>query len=228
MERSPKLRPVGPVLSPERKRARPEKKRSPEEVFSAFLPGSHLRAIELTDVPPAALEEFERLARLYVNQDTYQPYAYRQVFTIDHLDGSRSFAVSKEKKYGHEEEKGEGSLPVQTEISTFVVDADAEGALLGHGEIRYNVSDPSAYFLDKPFVGYIKTEDYARRGGLGLRRLETMNALAQAQYGRPLHSDTLVNEKARSLWERLVASGRARKFKEGKYDRYVFEVPTEK
>ncbi len=111
---------------------------------------------------------------------------------------------------------------IQKEECTYLVDTLGD-ELTGYSEIVYATVPQYEQFREKPFVARTRTLG-ERRQGLGTRRVEEMNAFTQAQYGLPLYSDTNQTDEAKALWEKLVATGRAKKYKEGgKNDRYVFE-----
>lgn len=49
-----------------------------------------------------------------------------------------------------------------SEISLYFFEHNKDGDMIGRAELRYNYSNPSIYFKDKPFIGYIATEDMGK------------------------------------------------------------------
>jgi len=94
--------------------------------------------------------------------------------------------------------------------------------LIGRSELRMSKSNNSEYYREKPFIGFIKSEEGYERQGLGSRRVEIMHALSLQLYRLPLYSDTINSESMVALWEKLVNSEKATKIKEGLHDRYVY------
>ncbi len=94
--------------------------------------------------------------------------------------------------------------------------------MTGRLDIRFAYNDRNIFFFGKPFVGWTETYDAFRRQGLGKRRLEEANAYSLAEYGRPLHSDTIVMEEAERTWQTLCDEGRAEQFEEKGKVRFRF------
>ena len=180
--------------------------------------GANIEPIDLDSVPDDALAKFEFKSSQFIHIDDYTPRNFDNVLHIRHNDGSSSYVAIQTKIY-----KGLG----ETERLTYVVDLTAEDDLQGYGEIRFNTSGEANYFRCKPSVGHTRTEETHRRKGLGARRLYIMNALALAIYSAPLNSDTLINDAAKRIWERLVSKGEAYRYMEGETSRFVFaeEMP---
>lgn len=182
------------------------------EVLERYFPEVKAEVAELTDLPDTVLERLEELAMRYVSFQRYVPGRFHDVQKLTVDEENTLYVARTIKEY----------LGAGTEESTFVIDVVGD-EIAGEGEIRYHLTNDSAYYKDKPFVGFTETDQKFQRGGLGARRLRVMNALAQQKYGKPLHSDTVITEGARRLWEKFVVEGRARMYKEGAHDRFVYE-----
>ena len=183
--------------------------------FSELFPEGTLAEIQESEIPEAVMEIFERKSAQFINKDKYQPRNFEVYFVINHTSGDRTYLAQQTKTYETNKD---------TERLVYFVDA-RDDRILGYSELRNNISNPSEYFKDKPFVGYTETEKEFRNHGLGTRRLLLMNAFSLTQYGRPLNSDTLNSEM--SLWENLVKRGLAKKFQKSKNIRYSFIATTE-
>jgi hypothetical protein len=181
------------------------------EALKRFFPEGEATPTELVELPEDVQERLEALAMRYLSFERYVPGQFHDVQRIVIGEGDVIYAARTIKEYP---EAG-------TEESTFVVDVKGD-EIVGHGEVRYHLTNDSGYFKDKPFVGFTETDGNHRREGLGERRLRAMNALAQQKYGKPIHSDTVISEEARKLWEKLVTEGRATMYKEGKHDRFIY------
>jgi hypothetical protein len=190
----------------------PSEPRLEQERFQAYFPGHSIESAELASVPDQARQLMEEKRGALVSQENYTKGRLEGGHVITHPDGSRTYVATTKKIYSMLDE----------EESTYFVDMEG-GSVLGYGELRKDLSKGGKYFTDKPFVGYTRTEAANVRQGLGLRRLEMMNAFSQMKYSLPLYSDTVMNTGATSRWEELVRAGKAEKFKEGREDRYVFK-----
>lgn len=182
------------------------------EVLKRFFPEGEASPMEVVDMPEAVQELLEDLAARYQNFERYVPGRFHDVQKVAIGPDDVLYIARTVKEYGGE---------AGTEESTFVVDVK-EGGIAGRGEVRYHLTNNEDYFKDKPFVGFTETEKEHRRAGLAERRLRLMNALSQQKYGKPIHSDTVITEEARRLWEKLVDEGKARMYKEGRHDRFVY------
>ncbi len=210
------------MFGPESRRFAPQEEARNElekrqEVFREYYPEGRLEAVKIEDIPKPALASLEERSQYLVHPDRYKPGNFEDLYLIVQPDGSRTYVASQTKQYG-----AEGDV----ERLTFLAELDSKGEFAGYGEIRLGVSNKSDYFVDKPFVGFTKTEPGKARQGLGLRRLHEMNAVTEAQYGLPLYSDTLMTPDAERLWKKLVEKGDARAFEEKSggqtSQRYVF------
>ena len=189
----------------------PDEHRKTEE-FGRFFPEGEVLDTALTEMPDDVQELLEQLGMRYLDIERYEPGKFHDVQKVTLGPDDAIYVARKIKEYGD----------AGTEESTYLVD-HKDGKVAGYGEVRYHLTDESGYFKDKPFVGFTRTGSEHQRSGLAERRLRAMNALARQKYGKPLYSDTLLSPEARSLWEKLVKEGRARKFSEGEQERFVYE-----
>ena len=159
------------------------------------------------------MNHFEGKSHRFILPTDYLPGNFDKFFIIHHSNGERTHIAQQTKTY---------ATNGDTENLSYLCDMDRDNIIVGHGEIRFNISNTSNYFKDKPFVGYTQTLEGNEKKGLGTRRLYIMNALSQAVYQLPLNSDTLIGEDAEKLWKSLVNLGVAKSYKEGKNNRYAF------
>ncbi len=183
------------------------------EIFKKHFPDGSIEIIALEDIPPDALETLEGRSRLLVLPENYRPGNFKKLFVVAHAAGDRTFVAQQLKTYG---------ATGDTEELTYLADVDDHGELAGYGEIRLNISNNDPYFKDKPSVGFTRTEAERQKRGFGERRIRLMNALTRMLYDLPLHSDTLMTPEAKRLWEKLAGNGEARKYLEGKNERFAF------
>lgn len=184
-----------------------------QERFQAYLPDHSIQSVELGVLPDQAIKVMEEKRRNWVSQEDYDRGMLEGAHVIIHPDGNETYVATTTKIYSGDD----------VEESTYFIDMQG-GSVAGYGELRKNLTKGGSYFTDKPLVGYTETEPTMRRQGLGLRRLEIMNAFSQMKYQLPLYSDTLLQPDAKRRWEELVQVGKAEKFKEGRHDRYVFKT----
>jgi len=180
------------------------------EIFRNLYPCDSLSSCEVSDLPDNAFfdtgveagneEDYVRLGPCYHLQQGVD-----EIFII-----TRS-------------EHGKDGL----ELITCVRDFDRHGAMVGYGSLTL-VHNEHDFFKNRPFVENTYTDHWARKRGLGTRRLQVMNALALASHGYPLHSSRQITPGAISLWDHLVEQGEAIKFTQYKdYERYRFKQPSE-
>ncbi len=182
------------------------------EVFQQFFSQGSLSLCGANDVPRAAMDDFEGRSKAFIDVEDYKPGNFDWFMVVNHQDGHKTYITHQVKTYVTDNE---------TEELTYFVDTTTEGENMGNGEMRFSLSDEREYFKDKPFIGWISTEDKFK-GWDTLKRLSVMNAASQMLYGLPLYSDTLISNDGRRLCEAYVRMGKMRKFKEGEHDRYVF------
>lgn len=164
-------------------------------------------------IPENVMTWFEGRSAMLIHPRNYRRGNFTAFYVIRHRDDI-TYAARQTKTY--RDTSGD------TEDLVYLIDVDSDGNEEGHAEIRLNISNEESYFKDKPFVGYTTTQEAYRNKGLGTRRLFIMNAMSQMLHCFPLHSDTLISDEAKRLWERLEGEGKAVKFREGEHDRYKF------
>ena len=191
----------------------------PEIIFKEHFPDASIEKISVDQIPAFVIELFEIKSQVLIPVDRYRPMNFDRFFLITHNNGSRTYCADQVKYYSDESD---------TEQLSYFIDVNDDEEFQGDSELRKRISvagksgSENAFFVNKPFVGGTHTQEYCRRKGLGLRRIRMMNAYAQMTYGLPLHSDTLLSPEAKRLWERLVKEGEAKRYKEGKHDRFQF------
>jgi len=164
------------------------------------------------EIPEAVRDHLERDSRKYIHPENYTPENFPKAQILNYENGDIGYLAEQDKTYDNTNE---------TERLTFIVDT-RDSVETGYIEIRFNLASKSKYFKNKPFVGVTRTYEDFENEGLGTRRLRVANAYVVAVYGLPLCSDSLMTEGARAVWDKLVASHEAEKFKEGTHDRYRF------
>lgn len=181
-------------------------------VFNEYFPNAEIKEIVLSDIPEKVLEYFEFKSSQFISPNQYKPNNFERFFAVKYADNNTTFLAQQTKMYDNGD----------AEKLTFFADV-IEKDVIGRAELRLNVKcaiENEEYFKNKPFVGWTETNEDLRKSGMGTRRLFLMNAIAQMCYGLPLYSDTVNSPQMKKIWEKLVESGNAIKFKEGDKDRY--------
>jgi hypothetical protein len=182
-------------------------------VFKKYFPDAEICEVGLADIPKKVLEYFEFKSSQFLDPDKYKKNNFENFFVVRHRDGLLTYVAQQTKDYNDND----------VEKLTFFADYKND-AVVGRAELRLKIKcakEKEPYFKNKPFVGWIETKENLRKSGLGTKRLFLMNSVSQMCYNLPLYSDTVNSPEMKSLWEELVKSGMATKFKEGDYDRYV-------
>jgi hypothetical protein len=182
------------------------------ETFRQYLPDAKIISITKDLVPFKIMEHFESHSKLS-NEEYYRLGNFSEFYLVMHSDDSKTFLARQTKTYDTNRD---------TEEVTYLVDIDKQNVHVGHGEIRWNISNKSDFFKNRPLVGYTETYQDYRKQGLGLRRLLVMNAVSEMLYGLPLNSDILSHDNQERRWKRLVEQGKAIVYKQGTFYRYVF------
>lgn len=183
-------------------------------IFHEYFPDAEIKEAGIKDIPKKALEYFEFKSSQFLLPDEYKPENFEKFFTVRHTDDITTFIAQQTKTYYH------GDI----EKLTFFADYNGED-IIGRAELRLNIKcaqEDEEYFRNKPFVGWIETNEDSRKSGLGTKRLFLMNAISQMCYSQPVYSDTLNSPQMKNVWEKLVELGSATKFRERNHDRYVF------
>ncbi len=196
---------------------------SSEERFGEIYEGAVLLPISYDELPNAAALHFEHRAQLLVSPKEYKPKNFSHIYLLTHPDGRKTYVAEHEKSF----EEGEKDQ--------WVYFADYEGdTMAGYGDLVNNIeSQHELNMIGKPYTNFTRTygvEDKEGGGqdfrgkGFGQRRIIEMNAYAQARFGYPLHSSSIIKpdqgadglSTPERIWERLVAEGKAESFVEGK------------
>lgn len=176
--------------------------KSDAERFNELFSGGAIKEIAVEDVPPVIVEKFESWAQKYILPKDYLPNNFISTYLLEHENGDRTYIAELVRNYAQDIETRKSV--VFTEAYFVEMRGDVE---IGHGEIRRDVSEQPVHG-GNPYIGYTSTEEEYRRGRLGERRLNTMNAFAQAKYGTQLFSGTTITDKARAMFEKLAEEGK--------------------
>lgn len=188
-------------------------------VFYGYFPEGEIQEIAVGDVSENALSHFKTKYTKFVSPGHSELKHFDRFFILNHADGR--------KTYFAQQTKTNGDSTKIIKLAYFVdVDRD-DDRTIGRSELRYYTKcrkENEEYFINKPFISWISAE----AGESGIRseinRIFMMNAYSQMMYGLPLYSDTLIAEDVKKIWEKLAMQGKAKKFKEGKKDRYVLQI----
>lgn len=193
----------------------PQKILTPDQIqtFQRYYPEGAISPAQFDTLPKRAKALIIGKARQFT-REPFDPQQLSGLFDVTHPDGTNTYAAVHQKKL---DTNGE------TDICIYAADIGQDNTPLGYGEVVRNISpDIGTAYYNKPFIGYILTEDGHRGQGLGTRRYITLNALSQMIHHLPLYSSDLISDEARSVWENLVRDGKATSYLDGLKTRYVF------
>lgn len=198
-----------------------------EKVFREYFEAKSIETITPEALPTVIKNRFESMSKRFILPDQYTEGDFEMLLSITQLDGTKQYAALQTRQYPPDQYiEGEPVRPGKVERLIYVAE-ERGGELVGNGEIRFALFDTRGFFKNKPFVGWTETAESARREWIGIRRLELMNALSQAEYGLPLYSDIrqIGDGEQTRVWEWLVTHGEARPLpqKDGRI-RFVFNV----
>jgi GNAT superfamily N-acetyltransferase len=179
------------------------KKVTKEDTFNKLFTSGKIEKISPDQVPKEAIDFFDGMGARFVPPEEYTQGNFEQLYVINHANGDITYIAEHEKQYD-ENNKEQNTYFLETR----------NGKEIGHGELRLVTVGPDEYFK-QPYVGFTDTEKEYRRQGLGTRRVLEMGAYAKMQYSLPIHSDTLIWEKALKVWEKLEKEGKAEKVETG-------------
>ncbi len=180
--------------------------------FELLIGGTSLTPIDYDLIPEDVVKHFEAQSSKFILPEQYQTRNFSKLYTFNYVNGDIGYIAEQDKAYGTNGD---------TERLTYFEDV-RDGTRTGYLELRSSLSNKDTYFKGKPFVGFTRTLDGFQNEGLGERRLRVANAYSLDNYGIPLNSDTLIEETAKRVWQRLVEKGDAEKYTEGKNERYRF------
>jgi len=184
------------------------------DIYNKLLPDTNIVKVDISEIPKSPLNFFKNRSKLFTNNKEFISDSLNSFCIIRYPDGSKSYVTTQTKTY---------SANGDTEKLVYIYDQDGQNKQIGYGEIRYNELRKDEYFKNKPFVGYTFTNENFEKQGYGTRRLKTMNALSLRMFGFPLHSDTLIGEKAERIWQRLTEKGETYSYLEGNKTRFAFK-----
>lgn len=162
----------------------PEEVKDTNEVYESMLSES-LVPVSYGQLPDAVKDHFEIQSEKYINPDFYQKNNFSSLLQSYKKNGDVKYFAQQDKLY---DTNGE------TERLTYIVDT-RDDEITGYIELRLGVSDDSAFYIDKPFVGMTRTSEEFLREGLGVTRLEDANVYSIAEHGHVLNSDSVMTDK---------------------------------
>lgn len=181
--------------------------------FNSRVDYVRVEDIKLRRVPREPRLILERASKRFMSPEEYKGLEQIMSLEFDYSNGDFGYGLIYPTKYSNGD----------SEISLYFIEYNKKKEETGHAELRYNYSNPSPYFKDKPFIGWVSTEERYQRQGLGIRKHRVMNALALAIYDKVLHADTVMTEYEFKVWKKLVELGEARHYLEKKkLDRFCF------
>ena len=179
--------------------------------FHKYYSQGRIERTELDSIPLCALKLFEGYSMQLILPEDYVPRNFSNVLVLSHDNSYNTYIVSQIKRFHN--------VGTHTESLLYLGDVNSKNELLGKITLIFNLTSESVYFKNKPRVGFHETFINPRQG-LGARRLRVLNALSMAIYDLPLNSDSLLMSYAGNLWEKLVSTGEAIKYKDGTNDRF--------
>lgn len=187
------------------------------EILQKDFPDAQLECVSLEEVPEAAFEYFGAKKPTDLSEEEYVRKNFDEFFIITLSNGEKVYAARGRFR---EDPSGKDDEEFIEEVTRFVDMRDGEK--VGYGSLKHMIShQDDRLFRDKPRVGYTYTEKDFREQGLGKRRLLLMHAFSRMRYDKPLYSGVSHTDLARETWKSLAKAGRARRFRDGKYNRYV-------
>lgn len=166
-------------------------------------PSVELHPVSAEDVPSHVATRLAERSIFYTHKMApLQLGDFDELLVAHHENGISSFVARHDKTYatnGH------------TDRIFHVVDTRClpESDVIGYGELRLALTDPSPYYLNKPFVGSLSTEEKYRRTRHSniLERLSVLAELAETRLGLPLYTDSLISKPAQMVVHHLERMG---------------------
>jgi|WetSurMetagenome_2_1015567.scaffolds.fasta_scaffold68684_2 hypothetical protein len=187
------------------------------ENFNSYQSFAKAKQISLENIPVAVMNIFEGWSRRFILPSEYTPKDFIFSLSTDFEGGDSSYSALHPLIYTRGRQH-EGAK----EFDLYSVELTPTNEINGHFELRYQPDSNHPYFKNKPFAGYAETEEGFQRQGKGMRKYRTMNALSQAIFGFPLHTDTLMGEEEKKMFEKFVRLGEMEHYLEDGKDRFVF------
>jgi len=183
------------------------------EAFREFYPNGKIVIALASDMHPEAMRKFEGYSRRFILPREYIPSDFHQFFIVKKGNSEETHIAYQSKTYTN--------TSGDTERLVYLQDLDESKLDVGHGEIRFNITNKR----DEPFVGYTETPEGIRGSGRGTDRLSLMNGLTLVLFGFPIHSSLFLegHEKgSEGTWKRQIKAGNATRYKSGNGHRYHF------
>lgn len=196
----------------------PEKQKTPQIEhlrFKALYPESEIQDTELNAIPGEVKKVFEwgwKVDDTTLDKNKHSPRKVSRLLVIRHSDGNVTYCA-------------EAPFNKDTNKNIFIDIVDDK--IAGYGELYQKETWASGYGSFKPNVGFTETAEEFRRKNLGTRRLLMMHAFSMTHFREPLYSADMEDStsEARAVWEKLVGEGKAKKYNEGVFERYVMIKP---
>lgn len=173
-----------------------------------------LEQIGIDQIPEEVMKKFEGYSARFISPQDYKEKNFDSFFKITHDNKDETYIAKQLKELANADEK------IKEEDTYFIDTRDQ--FIIGNGELRFDMSLRDGGFLRKPFIGYTGTTENYQRQGLGVRRIEVMNAFSEMHYNSPVYSDSLLSPSAEKVWEFLQTSGHAEKIQEGDLYRFRY------
>ena len=183
----------------------------PTEKFKELY-GAEMTEITYDDLPEEIKKHFEEQSNKFMFREDYTVGNFSNIHQFTHPNGDVTYVAQQDKTYGTDR---------RTDRLSYFADT-REGQITGYLELVLALDDLRDYFKDKPFVGNTRTQPDFLKEGLARRRLLEANAYSLSEHSLPLHSDTIMTEGAKGVWESLVDDGKAEKYDEDGNVRYRF------
>lgn len=145
--------------------------------------------------------------RRQLSMDSQEGSGWDEIYAVRHPDESTTYVVAE---YG---EVQTDRKPTVTQVG--FLDVSRRGLIAGQSQMVFVGYPPN---IEK-IVGEIWWTDtrwFMRRKGLGIRRLEIMNAFARIYHNASLRSDG-PTEAEIGVWQKLIKQGKAKPDGEGEY-----------
>lgn len=182
------------------------------EKFNEYFPDGVISEISLADMSAAAKEFLVSYRSTFLAPRNEVANPLGRVFRVAHNGGDVTYAATHEKNFNNPEHS-----------VSFIYTYDERGdEMTGFAEAALDHAN-SDYFIDKPYIFYIETEEGFKQQGLGERKMSVLNACSRAMFGLPLYSGGPNSFGMLRRWSRLIQNGQAeRVFTQGKPDRFRF------
>jgi len=186
--------------------------KKPTEEIMEEITGFQVELVDCADLPAIVLDHFESNSSKYIHPDNYVKGNFEKIFKITQSEDEVKYIAQQDKTY---------NTNGDTERIAYLVDTRGED-VTGYLEMRLGTTNLNDYFVNKPFVGFTRTNEGFLREGLAYKRLIEANDYSVAEHGHVLNSDSLMREEARKVWEKLEVEGKVERYDEGEKVRFRF------